>query len=427
MDIEKRVLENIDKNKDGIVSFLKELISFPSVTGNELKIQQFIAKKLKEMNLKIDMWEPNHSELKKHPAYVPVKNGYENRPNLVGIYKGTGNGKSLLFNGHVDVIPVKPLSAWNHNPWSGDIRGDRLYGRGASDMKSGLAAMTMAIDILVKLGVKLKGDVILEYTVDEEQSGNGTLACVMRGYKADAGICCETSSMHIQPACIGRIWFEITVKGKTAGIQRAWEGVNAIDKGYAVMKAVSDFGEKRINKLSHSLYPNVKNALPCMVSIFKSGSFPSSFPDTCVLKGSFATLPGEDTNIVKQNFIKHILTFAKTDSWLKDNPPLTKFKGYCGDPAEISKNHPIVSTLNKKYYSVMGKKAQITGREGAADIRYLIKYGETPTTIFGPGLSELMHSTDEYVKISDLISATKILALTILGWCGYEKCINTCD
>jgi len=186
------------------------------------------------------------------------------------------------------------------------------------------------------------------------------------------------------------------------------------------MKAVSNFGDIRVNELSHPLYPNVRNALPCMVSVFRSGSFPSSFPDTCLLKGSFATLPGEDTNIVKQNFTEHIATFAKTDSWLKDNPPLTKFKGYCGDPAEISKNHPIVNALNKKYYSIMGKKAQITGREGAADIRYLIKYGETPTTIFGPGLTELMHSTDEYVKISDLISATKILALTILEWCGYE-------
>ena len=427
MNIENRVIEAIENNKDDIVSFLRKLISFPSVTGNELKIQQFIAKKLKEMNLEIDMWEPNHKELKKHPAYVPVKNRYTDRPNLVGTYKGTGKGKSLLFNGHVDVIPVKPLGAWKHHPWSGDIQGDRLYGRGASDMKSGLAAMTMALDILVKLGIKLKGDVILEYTVDEEQSGNGTLACVMRGYKADAGICCETSSMNIQPACIGRIWFEITVKGKPAGIQRAWEGVNAIDKGYAVMNTVSDFGEKRINKLSHFLYPNVRNALPCMVGVFKSGSFPSSFPDTCVLKGSFATIPGEDTNIVKQNFAEHIATFAKMDSWLKDNPPITKFKGYCGDPAEISKNHPIINVLNKKYYSVMDKKAQITGREGAADIRYLIKYGETPTTIFGPGLTELMHSTDEYVKISDLISATKIIALTILEWCGYEKYINSCD
>jgi len=420
MAIERKIIESIDKKKDDIIKFLRELISFPSVTGNEIEIQKFIRKKLKEMGLKVDMWEPDHNELKKHPGYVPVKNGYTDRPNLVGIYKGTGNGKSLLFNGHVDVIPAKPLNAWKHKPWAGDIQSDRMYGRGASDMKSGLAAMTMALDILIKLGINLKGDVILEYTVDEEQSGNGTLACVLKGYKADAGISCETSSLHIQPACIGRIWFEIIIKGKPTGIQRAWEGVNAIEKGYSVMKAVSNFGDIRVNKLSHPLYPNVKDALPCMVSVFRSGSFPSSFPDICLLKGSFATLPGEDTNIVKQNFIKHILSFSKKDFWLKNHPPMIKFTGYCGEPSEISPNHPIVSVINKKYRRVIGKKPLITGREGAADIRYLIKYGDTPSVIFGPGLSELMHSTDEYVNISDLISATKILSLTILEWCGYE-------
>jgi len=417
----EEVFNLIEGGKEEIVEFLRELISFPSVTGNELGIQQFIANKLKKMNLKIDMWEPDHNELKKHPAYISTESGYTDRPNLVGTYSGTGNGKSLLFNGHVDVIPVEPLSAWHHHPWAGEIQGDRLYGRGSSDMKSGLAAMTMALHFLIKSDVKLKGDVIIEYTVDEEQTGNGTLACVMRGYKADAGICCETSSMHIQPACIGRIWLEVMIKGEPTGIQRAWEGVNAIDKGYAVMNAISAFGDKRVNELSHPLYPHVKNALPCMVCVFRAGSFPSSFPDHCILRGSLATLPGEDTNIVKKNFVQHISTFAKTDPWLKDNLPTTIFKGYCGDPAEISKDHPIVETINNSYYSIIGKKAKISGREGAADIRYLIKHGDTPTVIFGPGLSELMHATDEYVKISDVVSATKILALTILNWCAYEK------
>ena len=419
--VKKQVINHINERKEEIVEFLKKLISFPSITGNELGIQQFIAKKLREMNLKVDMWEPDHNELKAHPAYVYTENNYSDRPNVVGIYHGTGNGRSLLFNGHVDVIPVEPISAWNYDPWGGKVEGNRLYGRGASDMKSGLAAMTMALYFLLELGIKIKGDIILEYTVDEELTGNGTLACVMKGYKADAGICCETSSMHIQPGCIGRIWFEVDVKGKPTGIQRAWEGVNTIEKGYEVMNAISDFGNKRIGMLSHPLYPNVKNALPCMVGVFKAGTYPSSFPDNCILQGSFATLPGEDNSTVKRNFVNHILTFAKADNWLKDNLPIVKFKGYSGDPAEIPKDHPIVKEVDKNYSSIIGKKAKITGREGAADIRYLIKYGNTPTVIFGPGLTELMHATDEYVKISDLVSATKILALTILNWCGCEK------
>ena len=356
MKIEEKVLKLIEERQDEIIEFLRKLISFPSVTGDESEIQKFIAHKLESMGLTVDMWEPEHEELKKHPAYVPPELEYTNRPNVVGIYKGTGNGRSLLFNGHVDVIPPGSLDVWKHQPWAGDIEGSRLYGRGASDMKSGLAAMTMAIDSLLRLDIKLKGDVILEYTMDEEQTGNGTLACVTKGYQADAGICCETSSLHIQPACIGRIWFEIYVRGKPAGIQRRWEGVNAIEKGYAIMGAVSNLENIRINELSHPLYPDNRSTLPCMVGVFQSGSFASSFPDSCLLKGSIATLPGEDTNEVKQSFVEHIRTFSRTDPWLKNNPPEVRFVGYCGDPAEISPNHPIVTTVSQKFALVTGKQ-----------------------------------------------------------------------
>ena len=129
-----------------------------------------------------------------------------------------------------------------------------------------LAAMTMALETLIRLDVTLKGDVFLEYTMDEELSGNGTLACVMRGYQADAGICCETSSLHVQPACIGRIWFEISVMGKPAGIQKRFEGVNAIEKGYAIVNAVADLERIRIDELNHPLYPDNRSSIPCMVS-----------------------------------------------------------------------------------------------------------------------------------------------------------------
>jgi len=418
--IEEGVLNLIEKRRCDVIEFLEKLISFPSVTGDEAGIQKFIASRLESMGLTVDAWEPDHEELKKHPAYVPTNRDYTDCPNVVGVYKGTGNGKSLLLNGHVDVIPPGPLDAWVHQPWSGDIEGDRFHGRGSSDMKSGLAAMTMALDCLMELNVKLKGDVILEYVVDEEQTGNGTLACVMKGYQADAGICCETSSLHVQPACIGRIWFEITVRGKPAGIQRRWEGVNAIEKGYAVMGAVSSLEETRINTLKHPLYPDNRSTLPCMVGVFQSGSFTSAFPDTCLLKGSIATLPGEDTDEVKRSFVEHILAFSQTDSWLKDHPPEVTFEGYCGDPAEISPDHPIVKAVSEKYTVVTGEKPQITGRQGAADTRYLIKYGNTPTVIFGPGLTEQMHATNEWVGVDYLIDATKILALTIMDWCGYE-------
>lgn len=419
--IAAKVVHWIEEKDDHIVQFLKELLSFPSVTGQELEIQRYIAARLEAMGLKIDMWEPEVELLKTHPAYLPSERGYKDRPNVVGLYKGTGKGRSLLLNGHVDVIPPGPDEAWAHSPWRGEIEEYRLYGRGASDMKSGLAAMTMAMEALIRLGIKLRGDVILEYTVDEEATGNGTLACVMKGYRADGGICCETSSLHVQPACIGRIWFEILVRGKPAGIQRRYEGVNAIEKGYQVVQAVSKHEEERIDRLSHPLYPDKRGSLPCMVGVFQAGSFPSAFPDTCLLKGSIATLPGEETLEVKRTFVEYLRTFAMADSWLREHPPEVRFVGYCGDPAEISPDHPIVTTLSNRFREVLGKDPQITGRQGAADTRYLIKYGDTPTVIFGPGMTEQMHANDEWVDIRDLISATKILALTILDWCGYES------
>ena len=422
MESEKRqeVLKLIEKRKDSIISFLQRLISIPSVTGEEWEIQKLLADKIHEMGLEVDLWEPDHEELKKHPAYVAVERGYEKRPNLVGICRGEGGGKSLLFNGHVDVIPSGPPDAWSFDPFSAETQDNRIYGRGSSDMKSGLAAMTTALESLIQTGIRLKGDVILEYVMDEELSGNGTLACVMRGYQADAGICCETSSLHVQPACIGRIWFEITVRGKPAGIQRRYEGVNAIEKGYEIVKAISNLEAIRINELSHPLYPDNLSTLPCMVGMFESGSFPSAFPDTCVLKGSIASLPGEETVEVKQGFIDHISAFSKTDPWLKDHPPEVKFSGYCGDSAEIPPDHPIVTTVSRNFENVTGTKPHITGRQGAADIRYLIKYGNTPTVIFGPGLTEQMHATNEWVNIDDVITATKTLSLTIMEWCGFS-------
>lgn len=280
--------------------------------------------------------------------------------------------------------------------------------------------MTMATEAVLSAGVNLKGDLLLEYVMDEELSGNGTLACVLKGYRADAGICCETSSLAVQPACLGRIWFEIRIKGKPAGIQRRWEGVNAIEKGYKVVKAVSDLEAIRINEVSHPLYPDNRGAMPCLVGIFQSGSFPSSFPDTCLLKGSIASLPGEETDAVKRQFREFIAAFAATDPWLKDHPPEVIFSGYCGDPAEIPVDHPIVTTVSGMFARVAGEKARITGREGAADTRYLIKYGDTPTVIFGPGLTEQMHAANEWAGVDDLITAVKVLALTILQWCGWE-------
>jgi len=417
MEVSKRVVERIDRERGQVVEFLRELIRIPSVTGEEGRIQKFIADQLQAMGLRLDIWEPDLTALKRHPAYVEVSSGYEGRPNVVGLLKGAGGGKTLLFNGHVDVIPAGAPESWVHGAWSGEVAEGRVYGRGASDMKAGLAAMTMAVKAILQCGIRLKGDVLLEYTVDEELSGNGTLACVLKGYRAEGGICCESSSMRVQPASIGRIWFEIKVRGRPSGIQRHWEGVNAIDLGYKVTRAVADFEGLRVQKIRHPLYPEIRGAIPCMVGVFQSGSYASAFPDTCLLKGSMATVPGEESSAVKAEFVRFIVESVADDPWLRDHPPEVSFVGYFAEPSEIPRENPIVQLLCQKFNRITGQLPIISGREGAADIRFLNRYGQTPTVIFGPGMTEQMHANNEWASVEDLIQATKILALTILGWC----------
>ena len=418
----KKVDDWLSGHREEQVEFLRRIIQIPSVTGQEKEIQDFISSYLQDMGLEVDYFIPSLEELRKHPAFVEPAQDYRDRPNVVAQWKGTGGGPSLLFNGHIDVVPEGPEESWIEPCWSAHIVDGKMYGRGTSDMKSGVAAMTMAIQAIKESGIRLKGDIISEYVMDEELTGNGTLACVMKGYKADAGICCETSSMGINPGSIGRIWWEITVQGKAAGIQRRFEGVNAIDLGYIVKQAVDAYEQQRVATISDPLYPDILSSIPCMVGQFQCGTYASAFPDSCVLTGSMATVPSEDNQAVMQDFIHFVQAYAAGHSdWLRDHPPLILFKGYYADPCAIPLDSPIVSALSRAYTEVMGDSPQLAGRQGAADIRHLVKYGNTPTVIFGPGLTEQMHANSEYVRIEDYLNAVRILAHTILEWCKIEE------
>src|SRR6478736_6972547 len=378
-DSRQKVLQQIDANKNKSLQVLQKMVSIPSVTGDEGAIQKFLADYLTKMGLEVDMWETDWEALKKHPGYIPVDRGYEGRPNIVATWKGTGGGKSLLFNGHTDVIPVGNGEGWSDNPWSATIKDGKLYGRGSCDMKSGVASHIMAIENMMAAGLKPKGDVYLDIVIDEEVSGHGTLDTVIRGYTADAGISGETSDLAVQPACIGRIWFEIEIQGKPAGIQKRYEGISGIDLGNTIAKAVADLEAKRVATVTHPLYPSAIDSLPCIVGSFQAGGYPSAFPANCLLKGSIGTVPGEDHEGVKQSLVDQVARAAAADPWMKDHPPKVRFVGYDAQASEIPRNHPIVETVCKNYKEITGRDPQISGRQGAADTRFLNLYADTPT------------------------------------------------
>jgi acetylornithine deacetylase len=411
------ILSVIDANRDQAVAFLQKMVSIPSVTGDEAAIQDYLSKYMAGIGLDVDMWETDWEELKKHPGYRPVDRGYENRPNIVATWKGQGGGRSLLLNGHTDVIPVGNGEGWSDNPWSAAIKEGRVYGRGSCDMKSGVASHILAVQFLQAAGVKLKGDVYINVVIDEEVSGHGTLDTVIRGYKADAGISGETSDLAVQPACIGRIWFEIEIQGKPAGVQQRYLGVSGIELGYKITQAVNALEAHRVATVSHPLYPSAIDSLPCLIGSFQAGNYPSAFPATCLLKGSIGTVPGEDHEGVKQSLVDQIAKAAAEDPWMKDHPPVVRFVGYDAQASEIPRDHAIVTTVSDVYKEITGKDPVISGRQGAADTRFLNLYADTPTVIFGPGSTAVMHANDEYVSIDDYVTAIKVMALSILDWC----------
>src|SRR5262252_365285 len=222
-NVTQTLLKKIDDSRDKAVSFLQQMIAIPSVTGDEAKIQKFLADYMGKLGLDVDIWETDWETLKKHPGYRPVDRGYEGRPNIVATLKGSGGGRSLLLNGHTDVIPVGGGEGWSDDPWSATIKNGRIYGRGSADMKSGVASHIMAVECLLAAGLKPKGDVYINVVVDEEVSGHGTLDTVIRGYKADAGISGETSDVVVERACTGGVRSVIELQGKPAGIQNRHE------------------------------------------------------------------------------------------------------------------------------------------------------------------------------------------------------------
>jgi len=419
-ELRRKVLEKINERREASIAFLQKIIAIPSVTGDEARIQKFLADYMTQLGLAVDAWETDWEQLKKHPAYRTVERGYEGRPNIVATLKGTGGGRSLLLNGHTDVIPVGDGKGWSDDPWSAKIKGGRIYGRGSCDMKSGVASHVMAVESILAAGGRPRGDVHINVVVDEEVSGHGTLDTVIRGYKADAGISGETSGLAVQPACIGRIWFEIEIHGKPAGIQKRYEGISGIELGNKIVKAVADLEAKRVATVTHPLYPNALDTLPCMIGSFSAGNYPSAFPANCLLKGSIGTVPGEDHEGVKQSLVQQIARSAAGDPWMKLHPPRVRFVGYDAEASEIPRNHPIVETVCRSYREITGRDPEISGRQGAADTRFLNRYADTPTVIFGPGSTAVMHADDEYVSIEDYMTAIKVMALSICDWCGLD-------
>lgn len=397
------------------ITLLQKFIQEPSVQENEAGVQQLVADKLDDLELEVDMWNPEGEEFLKHPYFCSTKYEYNNRPIVVGVWKGTGGGRSIILNGHVDVVPSGDLKQWEDDPYSGKVADGKVFGRGATDMKGGNVSLLLAIQCLKELHVTLKGDVIFESVIEEESGGAGTLATIIRGYKADAALIPEPTNMKIFPSQQGSMWFRITVHGKSAHGGTRYEGISAIEKSQLVLNAIKTLEEERNTQITDPLYNDIPIPLPINVGSISGGEWPSSVPDQVKIEGRIGVGPDETMEEVKEQLEVAIASIQ--DDWLQQHKPTVEWFGAQWLPGKISIEHPLMSILSEEYTAYLGAEPIIEASPWGTDGGLLTQVGDTPSIVFGPGITSVAHYPNEYIEISKMLDAAGIIALTLLKWC----------
>lgn len=423
----KSVIKCIEKNRDSIIDLLEKLIRQKSVTGNEKPVQDIITRRLESLGSDLDVWDSDPDELRGHPGYFETssyeKYGYDNRPNVVAVSDGVGEGRSLTLSGHIDVVPVNE-SEWTYDPWDPVIDGGRLYGRGSNDMLGGVASMVVAYEVLDDLDIQLAGDLILQTTIEEEDGGvGGVLSALERGYQPDAAIITEPSGVpDIGMASAGVMYFRITVPGKSSHAARGYDGVNAIGKATQIYRALDELDQERKARVSFEPAFRQDEELcghetNLNIGVIESGDWPSTVPAEAHMKCRIGWPPGETRAEVRADVEEALQTVVDADEWLSEHPPTLEWYGWNAEPHELDPNEEIVQLASNYAEEIVGRETTFGGGSGGNDERFYNLYYDIPCPSIGPR-GQHAHGADEYVEVDSLVETAQILALTTIDWCG---------
>jgi acetylornithine deacetylase len=417
-DIGRMVAETVRVLRPEIVTALQELVRIPSQTGREGLAQQAVVRLMRTHGLELDIWEPDVVELQPHAESVTLGDGFADRPNVIGIYRARGNGRSLILNGHIDTVEVGDVSSWSHAPLGGDLTDGRLYGRGACDMKGGIIANLFALRALRLAGLEPAGDVIVESTVSEEDGGAGALAAVLRGYIADGALISEPTNLAIVTAQGGALMFRLEVHGLSAHACVRDEGVSAIEKFAYLHQGLLEFETRRSAEITHPLYAGMQIKAPINVGVVRGGSWASSVPESLEAEGRAGLVPGEDLATFKTELAAEIARLAEADPWLRNHPPAVTWLAGQFAPAGVPIDSPLAEALSQAWQETSSTPARIEAVTYGADMRHFVNTGGVPCVMFGAGNVRLAHAPNEFILLEDLLTAVTTTAVLIARWCG---------
>jgi acetylornithine deacetylase/succinyl-diaminopimelate desuccinylase family protein len=429
------LVDRVGRSEDGLRQLLRDLIAFRTESqakeatyfpDEARRCVSYVGDFLTPLGFELESWDVGPSAT--FPAH----------PVVVARRPGTGSGHSLAFNAHVDVVPVGDPTAWSHDPFGGDVVDGRLYGRGATDMKGGLAAAMWATKVALEAGLSPRGDIVFHVVSDEEVVGNGTREVVARSTACDVTVSLEPTELALCAAEGGLVHFRIEVEGVEAHASTRYlsvhagghgeGGVNAIEKTLKIIVALQELERSWAVTKSHPILPAGFNTISPGIIVGGPGgghdgrlnlfSNAGTAPNYCSVEYNLWFYPDEAFDDVRTGVEEVVASVVAVDPWLRDHPPRITWKlgNIYFPPLDVPLDHPAVKLLEGCLERVeLDPTPQ--GFRAASDLAW---YGERglPGIVCGPGSLAQCHVADEYLETDQLLRAAQVYAQLIVGWCG---------
>lgn len=418
-DVMERLRAAIDQNFQDQVAFLQKLVQFRSLRGEEQPVQDWLAKQFETRGYKVDRFSLADVDLARHPKAAPMDAiALEGSKQVVATLESEGKGRSLILQGHVDVVPEGPADLWADPPYEAIVRDGWMIGRGAQDMKAGVSAMIFALDAIRSAGFLPDGRIHLETVTEEESTGNGALATLMRGYTADACLIPEPTGHTLTRAQVGAVWFRLRVRGTPVHVAYSETGTSAILSAMHLVRAFQDYTAGiNARAAANEWFGAVKNPIKFNVGIIKGGDWASSTAAWCELDCRLGILPGETPQQAMAGIERCLAEAQASDSFLSSNPAELIWSGFQADPSVCEPGSAAEAALAAVHERVFERGLEDRLSTAVNDTRYYtVDYG-IPALCYGPyGMGP--HAFDERVELDSVRKTTLSIALFIAQWCG---------
>lgn len=419
-ELATRLMRAVDRRFEEQLAFTAELVRVPSVRGAEAPAQDLMARAMKERGLAVDRWPVDLDAIAHLPGFSPVAGPYENAWNVVGAHRADGGakGRSLILNGHIDVVPVGPLDMWERPPFEPQMADGWMHGRGAADMKAGLAACLYALDAIRDAGFKPAADVYVQSVIEEECTGNGALACLERGYRAEAALIPEPMDEMLIRAQVGVMWFQVEVRGRPVHVREAGNGANAIEAAFPLMQALHRL-TARWNEARHAEpeFAHVEHPINMNIGKIAGGDWASSVPAWCTFDVRIAVYPGQDLKEARLEIEQALREAARENRFLANSPPSVRYHGFQAEGYVLQGAEAAEAVLDEAHAQVFRSDLKRTASTGTTDARFFGLYADTPALVYGPN-SRSIHGFDEVVEIESVRRITQAMTIFIADWCA---------